>query len=242
MTPTLILTRPLAQSESFAAKVASAWARPLDVIIAPLIEIVPVAAEMPDADMVIFTSANGVHAARNLGLRAGMTAWCVGAKTAEVAKEAGFASVIGPGDADGLVAKLINAHPTGRLAHIRGKHARGDVASRLNQAGLHCADVIAYDQKACQLSAQAQAALCADAPVVLPLFSPRSSTILSEQGPSTAPVHAIALSQAVADAIDPALGLRVTVTARPDASAMLEAVLSALAAAGGSLEGPAQAG
>jgi uroporphyrinogen-III synthase len=228
MTPTLIVTRPIAQSESFAASVVAAWDGPLDVIVSPLIQIVPVQVTLPEVDAVIFTSANGVNAARSLGLPAGLRAWCVGDKTGQVAQDAGFDPIAGPGDADGLVAQLVMDQPTGTIAHIRGAHARGDVCARLNAAGLHCIDVIAYDQQPRRLSPQAHAALCGNKPVIFPLFSPRTSTILHQQGPFAAPVHVVALSEAVKNAVDPALGWDITVVSTPNADAMKHATLAAL--------------
>jgi uroporphyrinogen-III synthase len=228
MMPTLIVTRPIAQSESFAASVMAAWDGPLNLIVSPLIEIVPLPATIPDVDSVIFTSANGVSAARSLGLPAGLKAWCVGDRTAQIAKQAGFDPIIGPGDAEGLVARLIVAQPTGIIAHIRGMHARGDVSARLNAAGVNCVDVVAYDQQSCALTPQAHMALFADEPVIFPLFSPRTSTILSKQGPFKAPVHIIALSDAVKSAVDPALGWDIAVASTPDADAMKLATLAAL--------------
>jgi uroporphyrinogen-III synthase len=228
MKPTLIVTRPIAQSEYFAASVASAWDGPLDLIVSQLIKIVPIKVTAPDVDAVIFTSANGVDAAATMGLPAELAAWCVGGRTAQAAQQAGFAPITGPGDADGLVAHLISAHPAGTFAHIRGKHTRGDVCARMNAAGLHCQDVVAYDQQSCALSAQAHAALNADNPVVVPLFSPRTSAILSEQGPYEAAMHVIALSNAVKKAIDPALNWDITVVSSPDGEAMKRATLAAL--------------
>lgn len=228
MTPTLIVTRPIAQSESFAAAVIAAWDGPLNLIVSPLIEIVPLPATIPDVESVIFTSANGVNAASGLGLPAGLKAWCVGDKTAQSAAQAGFDPIIGPGDAEGLVARLIAAQPTGMIAHIRGMHARGDVCARLNAAGLHCLDVVAYDQQSCALTPEALKALSADKLAILPLFSPRTSTILSGQGPFKAPVHIVALSDAVRSAVDPAFGWDITVVSTPDADAMKLATLAAL--------------
>lgn len=228
MTSTLIMTRPLAQSERFAAEVAAMWDGPLRVIISPLIEIVRVPAEQPDVNTLIFTSANGVDAAQAMDFPKGMTAWCVGAKTAQIAKAAGFETITGPGDADGLVASLISAAPIGSFAHIRGKHARGDIAAHLIMAGIDCVDVVAYDQMSRKLSAQAHAALCATDPVTFPLFSPRTCTILGEQGPFTAPVHAVALSHAVKGALDPRLGWDAVVADAPSGPAMRDAVIAAL--------------
>ena len=228
MTPTLIVTRPTAQSDSFAASISSAWNRPLNLIVSPLIKIVAMPVTVPAMDLVIFTSVNGVNAAHSLGLPAGLKAWCVGVKTAQVARLAGFDSITGPGDADGLVAHVIAAQPVGTIAHIRGKHARGEVSARLNVAGLTCIDVVAYDQEPCDLSAQAQSALCANDPVIFPLFSPRTSAILSAQGPFSVPVHVLALSDAVKNAVDPELGWDITVVLSPDGDTMEKATLAAL--------------
>ena len=133
--PTLILTRPKAQSEAFAAAVSKAWGKPLHVIQSPLIKIVMLPATLPACDAVILTSANGVAAARALDVPAGTTAWCVGEKTAQAAKDAAFVPVAGPGDADGLVAMIAGSGTQDRLVHVRGQHAIGDVGARLSAAG-----------------------------------------------------------------------------------------------------------
>ena len=230
MTPTLILTRPIAQSESFAAEIMARWTGPLNVIISPLLRISPVAASLPDLDAVVFTSVHGVKAAQDLGLPPGTQAWCVGPTTAQAAQTAGFVAKTGPGDADGLVAQILDTPPSGRIAHIRGRHARGDISARLMAAGINCADIVAYDQQPCNLSAQARALLDGDKPVVVPLFSPRSCTILQEQGPFTAPLYAVAISEAVQNVIGPDLGWEVTVANTPDGQAMQNATIATLEA------------
>ncbi|MEJ8562125.1 uroporphyrinogen-III synthase [Yoonia sp. GPGPB17] len=230
MTPTVILTRPKAQSASFAAKLRAAWDGPIAIVIAPLIKIVPVdvTCRMPDA--VIFTSANGVSAAERLGLPIGLTAWCVGSKTAGLARAAGFATITGPGDADGLVADIIADKPTGVVAHIRGTHTRGNVSARLNAAGITCTDVVAYDQTVLGLTDEAISATSAQNSVVFPLFSPRTAKILSNEGPFAAHVHVVALSEAVKAAVSPTISREITLAASPDGNAMLSATLTAMQA------------
>lgn len=220
MTPTLILTRPAGQSESFAAEIAALWDRPLRIIQSPLLEILFLPTKLTQPDAVIFTSANGVAAAKAMALPQGLRAWCVGAKTGQIAQEAGFDPVVGPGDADGLVSDVIAANPLGSLAHIRGRYARGDVAARLNAAGLRCADVVAYDQRPLPLTHEAQEALLGGEPVVFPVFSPRTATILNQQGPFAAPVVVVAISDAVKKAVEPALFAAVWVAKTPDRAAM----------------------
>ncbi|WP_333713793.1 uroporphyrinogen-III synthase [Yoonia sp.] len=231
MIPTLLLTRPEGRNDPFAGMVRAQWHGPLDVLASPLLEISFVAATPPKADALIFTSVNGVAAAGHLGLT-GHPAWCVGDRTAEVARDAGFAAETAQGDAKALVAHIIAAQPTGRLAHIRGIHARGDVARTLNAAGLICEDVVAYDQLVGELTPEAKAVLAGQAPVVAPLFSPRTATILTRQGPFEAPLHIAVMSDAVRDAIEPLAVAELVVAESPDAASMAKAVLGVLSGLG----------
>lgn len=228
MLPTLILTRPKAQSEGFAAEVMASWNGPLQIIQSPLIEIVPLEVQPTPTDAVIFTSANGVASAARLNLPVGLTAWCVGSKTAALAKEAGFAPIEGPGDANGLIATIIASHLSGRIVHIRGKHARGDVSKRLNAAGIACMDLVTYDQRERPLSVQAHETISAANFVIFPLFSPRTATILAKQEPISSDVVIIALSEAVRDALPVGFARRVITVEKPDQAAMLEATLALL--------------
>ncbi len=228
MTPTVILTRPQAQSERFAQALRAQWDGPIEIIYAPLIKIVPVAASCAKPDAVIFTSANGVSAAKRLGLPKGLAAWCVGSKTAELARAAGFEPTTGPGDASGLVSAIIAAKPSGTFAHIRGKHARGEVSARLNAAGIRCEDVVAYDQAALSLTPEAKSAVSARQSVIFPLFSPRTATILNSAGPFAEQVHFVALSEAVKQAIAPEMSQQVAVATAPNGKAMLLATLQVL--------------
>lgn len=228
MTPTLLLTRPEGRNAAFADLVRASWSKPLAVVCSPLLAISFVAAQPPEADDLIFTSVNGVAAAVRLGLAKGQPAWCVGGRTARAAADAGFAERAGSGDAAGLVSEIIAARPGGRLAHIRGIHTRGDVAARLNKAGLICEDVIAYEQLVQNLSRDATTALSGVSPVVVPLFSPRTAIILLNHGPFKAPVHVVAMSHPVADAIASLSVARLVVAARPDAEAMASGVAALL--------------
>lgn len=228
MTPTLILTRPAAQSESFAAEIIALWDKPLHIILSPLLEIVPLQAKVTRPHAVIFTSANGVAAAKTLKLPKGLTAWCVGAKTGRMAQEAGFDPIVGPGDAAGLVRDIVAARPSGVLAHIRGMYTRGDVAAHLAAAGIPCMEVVAYDQRALPLTAQAQASLRGQQPVIFPLFSPRTATILNRQGPFSGPVEVIAMSDAVKDVLDCENFSKVSVAVKPERDAMIAETLAAL--------------
>ncbi|WP_322891083.1 MULTISPECIES: uroporphyrinogen-III synthase [unclassified Yoonia] len=230
MTPVLILTRPAPQAEAFAAEIAARWAGALRIILSPLLQIVPVpvTADLTQVKGVIFTSAHGVAASRMADLPRGLPAWCVGEKTAQLAAEAGFDAIAGPGDAARLADKIIGRRPQGPLVHLHGVHTRGGICERLTGAGIACSDVIAYDQIAQSLTDDAFDALQGDTPVILPLFSPRTATILEGQSPFSAPVHLIVISTAVQSAAA-AIGVRsLSVAATPDADAMIAATLKRL--------------
>ena len=217
--PAVLLTRPRADSLRFAGRLGGTGA---NVIISPLIHIVPVAcdpARLRAAGGVVFTSAHAVPAAAP---GRGRVAICVGARTAEVARRAGFRVVTGPGDAAGL-APLIAAQGGGAgLIHARGAH----VAQTLPLPS-----VIVYDQLAQPLTDAARRRLCAPGRVVAPIFSARSAALLAQAVAALAEVqaalHIVAISPKVAAAYGgPRAGLDLATS--PDAAAMARAVRATL--------------
>lgn len=212
--PVLLLTRPEPASRRFAAAAAHLG---LGVVISPVLSIVPVAhdaARLGDAAGLVFTSVHGVAAA---GAGRGRPAICVGPATAAAARASGFAVTEGPGDAARMLPLLQGLGP-GWL-HPHGAH----VAKRLPVPGM-----AVYDQQARALDGAARALLAGAAPVILPLFSPRSARILGEQvGDARAPLWLAPIS-AAADAAWPAGAARRALAPVPDASGVLAAIESLL--------------
>lgn len=227
MTPKVLITRPEAQGQAFAAKLREACEGPMDIIVSPLLRIAPIAVDLPQCEAMILTSVNGVAQAVRLGVATGTMAFCVGPKTADAARDAGFKPVTGPGDAEGLIGVLRDHRPQGRVVHIRGEHARGDIAKALMQDGLDCAEVVAYRQEQMSLDAAARRALDDVDPVVIPIFSPRTATLLAAAGPFRAALHIVAISEA---AVPDVAGAEATIAACPDGNAMLDATIACLAA------------
>lgn len=231
MAPLLLLTRPAAQSARFAEDAVQALG-PLTVVTSPLLELhFRDVAQPMDAAGVIFTSANGVRAFTRLAPGNGLRAWCVGTRTAEAAKAAGFDAVTAGADADGLVARLIEGRPAGPLLHARGVHGRGEIAERLNSAGIETKEAVLYDQRALPLSEEAGDALAGDGPILVPLFSPRTASLFAAAAAEArASLHVVALSPAVAEALGKGPWASVDVAERPDAPAMIAAMAQRLAA------------
>ena len=224
MPPVLIVTRPAPAGEAFAATVVGAFAHPVEVIHAPALRIDPVPFTMPDARHVIFTSARAVAAAPE-GI--GRTAWCVGDATAEVAARKGYATENAAGDADRLVALILESRPAGPLVHLAGRHRRGAIDARLTAAGLRCTTVEVYDQVPLPPPEALVRAATGNAPLVAPVFSPRSSRVLLDLA-VTAPLHVIAISPAVADLFAPRRPASLLTVGHPDADHMRDMTVAVL--------------
>ncbi len=99
-------------------------------------------------DGFVFTSANGVRFLGDSVMARTATAWCVGPATAAEARLAGFKDIrTAHGNADELTAFILDrSKPDGsaRLAHIANVDAAGEVAYRLNAAGITCDFVPLY--------------------------------------------------------------------------------------------------
>ncbi|MBK4214694.1 uroporphyrinogen-III synthase [Paracoccus caeni] len=205
--PLLLLTRPQADSERFAAMLPE-W----PAVISPILRIEPVAhdADLRAAEGLVFTSS---HAVGFAGPGRGRLALCVGGRTGAIARQAGFDVREGNGFAESLL-PLIKASPV-PLIHPHGRH----LAKVLPVPG-----VVVYDQIALPLSDAARALLAGDAPLVLPLFSPRSARLLAaEARQARAPIWTVAISAAALAAWD-ADSAGHAVAARPDAKAMAAAI------------------
>ena len=222
----LLLTRPV-QSASRTKAEVERLCPGARVVVSPVIEIVPVdPGGLPVPAGLILTSENGAEAAGRLGLPAGLRAWCVGDQTAEAARAEGFDAVSAGGNAEMLLTLILSDGGGGSLLHLRGEHARGDIAPRLRAAGRQAWDAVVYRQEARPLSEEARAILGGTEPVVLPLYSPRSASVLANQGPFAAPLRVVAISAAVLAAAEPLAAAESCLSGRPDGDAMLAAICS----------------
>lgn len=213
--PVVLITRPEAAARRFAAQIE---ALDLRHVIAPLLRIVGVphdAAAVQDAKGLVFTSENGVRFA---GPGRGRPAWCVGPRTAEQARKAGYDVREGPGDAARLIPLIGDLGP-GWL-HPHGAH----VAARLPVPGM-----VVYDQLPLPPSPEALALLQGAAPVILPLFSPRSARLAAEAARASpgAPLRIVPISaaaEAAWRAAWPEGPVRCAVADQPDAEGILRAI------------------
>jgi uroporphyrinogen-III synthase len=228
----VLITRPLVEAQAFRASLAVRLGERVCALVTPLMAVEYLLPDLPAGPFaaVIFTSASAVAGAVRLQAELPRCAFCVGAATAERARAAGFSAVSADGDADALVEMVRAASPVGRLLYLRGKDTRGEVAERLNSAGIETESLVVYRQTPQPLAPEAQALLRSEGPVLVPLFSPASARLFAAALPDDARaiLYLVALSRAVADAAASVPREALVLARRPDAEAMLDAVATLL--------------
>jgi uroporphyrinogen-III synthase len=219
----LLLTRPEGANTDFKQHFPKDVSARLEMIDCPLIRIKSLLQQtaMAGDAAAVFTSSNGVRfAPPPLGRRA----YCVGERTTQAAQNGGWAAVCAGQDAEALTRYIIAQAPSCPLYHFSGVHVRGDVVGTLIKNGITATRVALYDQHLLPLSAAARRALEGKTPVIVPLFSPRAATLFAAEAPPAAPVLAIALSPAVAEAAKNRADFETVVAAEPTASAVMSAI------------------
>jgi len=226
--PALLLTRPEAQASAFAALIKERAAKPIKIVISPLLRIEPTLPRtLPRADRLIFTSVNAVAQFAALSSPEGRVAYCVGDRSADAARAVGFDAISAGGNAESLIRLLRSSAPTGALLHPTGRHTRGDIAARLRQSGLDAREIVVYDQIAQPLSPAGVALVRSDLPVVVPLFSPRTATLFADATPPAPNLSVICMSEAVHKALGSGFD-DVHILDAPTGQNMLSAVLGGL--------------
>lgn len=223
--PALLLTRPNDAAQDFARKLDLGPEE--EVVISPLIEIEFLQKNL-EYQAAIFSSHNGVIAA---GAGHGRLAYCVGDRTAEFARKAGFDVKETCETASALVKVLVSNPPELDLIHLHGEFTRGDVANTLKAAGLTCDDQVVYLQKTVPMTHQARSLLEGTRTVVAPVFSPRTAELFADQVQNldlpldrAKQIHIIALSQNVADQLPALFKENIFVPQQPTRDMMLQIV------------------
>ncbi len=235
----VIVTRPSEQGARFAKELQDQFGKAIDVIQSPLLAPQFLQPEIGPGPWtaVIFTSATAVRALNLPDSAAAVLprkAYCVGDQTAESAREMGFDAVSAKGNAAALCSLIRDTHVTGPLVHLRGEEALGEIAKVLNLEGIETQEAIVYREVAQTLSLKARVILASDVPTILPVFSPRTGTILARELtslPHLAPVLTVAISAGVADTLDTIMAAHRIIARHPEARYMLAAVAEALIAA-----------
>ena len=231
----VLITRPRDEAEALAKALTARFGARVRPVVTPLIAprfLTPLIPDLPYA-AVVFTSAQAVEGARLLHRKLPELAWCVGRKTAAVARAAGFdaRSADGDGDVHALTTAILERPPGGRVLYLRGVNTHGNLLEKLNSSGIAADEAIVYAQEPQAMSPEAASFLSSDIDLIVPLFSSRTATLLRAAAPPVivARLHLAAMSAAVAAAVAD-LPLSAKVIARhPDLDNMLDAVETLLA-------------
>ncbi|WP_133485180.1 uroporphyrinogen-III synthase [Aliiroseovarius marinus] len=221
--PILVLTRPKAAAQRFLTQVEAALGQEVPHVISPILQIQPIG-DWPDLSgvEVILTSEHAVR-----GDLSGITAHCVGSRTAEAAVAQGAQVQTVAVNAEALLQKL-GARP-GSYVHLCGSHKAVDISARLTAASLSCRDHQVYAQVAQPLTDTARAALEGEDPALLPLFSPRSARLVGEAiAKPGRHLHVIGMSDAVAEEWRVVTGETAEFVGTPTGDAMVSGIVAAL--------------
>lgn len=235
-----LVTRPAEDAESTAAPLRR---RGIEVVVAPLMEIAPVAGvevTLDGVQAILATSANGVRALAAAIQERNLPVFAVGDASARTARELGFARVeSAAGDVEslaGLVRRRLDPD-AGALLHAAGKVVAGDLAGLL--AGFAVRRLVLYRAETATVASPPLIAALSDEPVDIALFfSPRTAATFARlvrraglEGGCRA-VVAYCLSAAVRQEIESLPWRDVRVSARPEQEALLALIDQDLAAAG----------
>jgi uroporphyrinogen-III synthase len=221
----IIVTRPQADGER-TATVLEALGH--EVLVAPLMRIEPVAVALNGTwSAIVITSANALQAAAAPELKS-LPVFAIGSRTAEAARQAGFAVVSAAnGDTKDLV-RLIAARSAGAkapLLYLAGEDRAGDLVAELATQGIRAQMKIVYRAVAEPFPTVLAAALEAgDVDAVLH-FSRRSAELFIQgakasgvAGPAEDVRH-LCLSAQVAE---PLVGAsRIAIAPRPEEAALI---------------------
>lgn len=223
--PRILVTRSEPGAQETARRLV---VRGYDPVIEPALALHRLQAAIPPFDALAFTSANGVRIFSSLSPRRDVPVLCVGARTAEAAREAGYADVR---SANGNVATLTDMalqrlSADSRLLHAGNEDARGDLAGALKRAGRKADFVAIYRAEPAGAPGPGLAAHLAgretlDAALI---HSPAAGAVLGgflTMATGAPPLPLAAISEA---ALPPSRGARVEVAEAPNEAALLDAL------------------
>jgi uroporphyrinogen-III synthase len=229
--PHIVLTRPAVQATRFAEVLAKALGNRASIVVSPLLQINPLDfGAVPDNRDVIFTSINGVTGFVAGGGAGERKAFCVGDKTAQAARAAGFEALSAGGTSADLIG-LIASEGGGEMIYARGAHVARDLSADLAAIGIPVSEVLVYSQDPLELSPEVKKLLQGVTPLIFPLFSKRSMELLGAQeiGGVSVNMSAVCISEGVADAAPEGCFDRIAVCDSPNGRSMIESLQSLVA-------------
>src|SRR5476649_2729895 len=227
----LALTRPLDDSERTATALR---VRGHDVLVAPLMQVEPVAADIRASwAAVIITSANApgaiaAHPARDALVK--LPVFAVGRRSADAARRAGFSDIrAAGGDVSDLVRLIVvrRADAAGPLLYLAGEDRAADLIGELTAHGIAAEMAVVYRAATAPFPPALIAALKAGEIDAVLHFSRRSAdNYVAGAGLAGITKQALAvrhfcLSEQIAESLVAAGASRVAIAARPDEASLI---------------------
>jgi uroporphyrinogen-III synthase len=222
----LLLTRPRGESERLAKELL---VRDVECLIAPLMEIVPMALELwatTGYQAVILTSGNAVEALVGSCLDPATPIFCVGDATARRLASTDFSDIrSASGDAEDLVALILRDLVVGQdaILHLSGTMIATDLGSSLSDAGFRVDRRVVYRAQPVNAFTETTVeALDTGSVDGVLLYSPQSARLLVERlkhaalEAVTAEMTAYCISRSVADAARVLTWRKIAVASRPN--------------------------
>ncbi len=227
----VLLTRPGDRNTRIALRLEQEG---VDCAIWPLTRVVPLRDRIDfpkDAEAIVFSSGNAVQIFAQLSPLRALPVVTVGRRTAEIALDAGFSDVE---SADGNIATL-SAHIAQtehrHVVHVRGRDTAGDLPGALRQHDISVSERIIYSVlPAGPPDSQVAAAMVRGEVDLITLWSARAGRVLIsflEDHPQidAARISVLAISKRVADEFNVFKVRGISISAAPNAEAMIDAVL-----------------
>lgn len=226
----VLVTRAEPGASETCARLAARGLKPVNAATAQI----AFRAQMIDLDGVAalaVTSRNGVAALAQMTETRALPVFAVGDATAQAARAAGFADVrSAAGDVTALVELIVAAAPAGAVLHGRGADQAGDLVGALTARGLSARAQILYAaEPVTGLPVSAWQALQAGARVLI--HSPKGASRLVDLARAAGMEGVLAAAPVVAISAAAAAPLRalgatdITLAARPDGVALLDALV-----------------
>ena len=223
----LLLTRPLGGNERFCLKIKHLLYS-CEILDNPIqrIDFLPSLSKVNKNSLLIFTSANGLRAAKKHNL-INKKCFVVGANTKKIAVSFGYDVLGFSKDQENLLKLIKSKKPTESMVHIRGKHTVGNLCDALKRNQFSCLDIIGYNQEPLKIKKQNLQKIHSGRPVILPIFSSRSAELLQSNLDLTG-FNVIAISEAVAKIVTGVELGELVISKKPDLNSMQEATLAIL--------------
>ena len=229
-----LLTRPLADSQRIAGEL---HAYGIQALIWPLTRIswTDGPLKVPShVDALVFSSAHAIRAFCSQSTPRDLPVFCVGQRTAELARQHGFKDVTAAGGTfDALVATICAAKPCAVL-YLRGRDVIGDMTSALAAHGIDCISQIVYAaEPAGPPEHTVTQAFQAGSIEAITIWSRRNADLLDESIRARsdwkiADSTVIAISDNAAAPLGSTGFRRIIVASRPNATQMIAEIRAAL--------------